>query len=130
LREGSNGLPLCGAQLIGRQGQEEGGKRLEGSHLWAHSLARGIAVKAVVTGVVGLSEEGHTLDISKGYLEGVEGGTGRGDFEGLCDEESGMKRSELRGNAKQPLSPAPAPIAASRAPGVTSLIPFHVEVGG
>lgn len=25
---------------------------------WAHSLARGIAVKAVVTGVVELSEEG------------------------------------------------------------------------
>lgn len=45
--------------------------------LWAHSLARGVAVKAVVTRVVGLSEEGHTLEISQGYLEGVEGGTGR-----------------------------------------------------
>lgn len=45
--------------------------------MWAHSLARGVAVKAVVTRVVGLSEAGHTLEISQGYLEGVEGGTGR-----------------------------------------------------
>lgn len=42
--------------------------------LWVHNLTRGIVVRAAVTGVVGLSE------ISKGYLEVTEGGTGRGDF--------------------------------------------------
>lgn len=29
-----------------------------GPHLWVHSLARGIAIRAAVTRVVGLSEEG------------------------------------------------------------------------
>lgn len=42
--------------------------------MWVHNLTRGIAVRAAVTGVVGLSET------SKGYLEVTEGGTGRGDF--------------------------------------------------